>query len=120
MTQRAADLVAAARAEIVEISPVEFHATPTAATLLDVREPGEFESGHLPGARNIPRGVLEFQLDAHPELAERATPLVIYCRSGGRAALAAQSLKRLGYANVQSIAGGIEAWQQAGLPLVKP
>lgn len=115
MPLSAADLVAAARSRIEEVAALAFHDEKEAVILLDVREPAEFEAGHLPGARNIPRGVLEFRLEAEPALAARDVPLVIYCRSGGRAALAADSLKQLGYTRVRSIAGGIDAWQQAGL-----
>lgn len=120
------DLVADARQRIREVAPAAFHADAGDAVLIDVREPAEFDTGHLPGAINIPRGVLEFQVDAHPAvanatdpaLAHRERPLVLYCRTGGRAALAADSLQKLGFADVRSIAGGIEAWREAGLPVV--
>ena len=122
----ASDLVAEARQRIQEVAPAAFHANAGDAVLIDVREPAEFDTGHLPGAINIPRGVLEFQVDAHPAvanatdpaLAHRERPLVLYCRTGGRAALAADSLQKLGFADVRSIAGGIEAWREAGLPVV--
>ncbi len=65
MTLTANDLVAQARARIRKIAPAAVQALPVAPVLIDVREPAEFETGHLPGAVNIPRGVLEFQLDAH-------------------------------------------------------
>ncbi|PJK10197.1 rhodanese [Lysobacteraceae bacterium NML120232] len=119
MTVSAAELVAAARQRIREVSPGEFHQDRKAALLIDVREPAEFASGHLEGAVNIPRGVLEFQIDAHPA-AGRDAALVIYCRTGGRAALAAESLQRLGFADVRSISGGIEAWCADGLPIITP
>ena len=122
----ASDLVAEARAKIREVAPGAFHAAVADAVVIDVREPSEFETGHIPGAINIPRGVLEFQVDAHPAvanatdpaLAHRERPLVLYCRTGGRAALAADNLQKLGFADVRSIAGGIEAWREAGLPVV--
>ncbi len=122
----ASDLVAEARAAIVELTPAEFAGAHGDAVLLDVREPAEFETGHIPGAINIPRGVLEFQVDAHPAvasvsdpaLAHRERPVVVVCRTGGRAALAAVNLQRLGFSNVRSIAGGTVAWSEAGLPLV--
>lgn len=82
-----------------------------------MREPAEFEAGHLSGAINIPRGVLEFQVEAHPAIAcatnpalsVRERPLLIYCRTGGRAALAALSLQQLGFTQVRSLAGGLMA-----------
>lgn len=122
----ASDLVAEARQRIQEVAPAAFHADAGDAVLIDVREPAEFDTGHLPGAINIPRGVLEFHVDAHPAvanatdpaLAHRERPLVLYCRTGGRAALAADNLQKLGFADVRSIAGGIEAWREAGLPVV--
>ncbi len=122
----ASDLVADARQRIREVAPAAFHADAADAVLIDVREPAEFDTGHLPGAINIPRGVLEFQVDAHPAvanatdpaLAHRERPLVLYCRTGGRAALAADNLQKLGFADVRSIAGGIEAWRESGLPVV--
>lgn len=125
MSLTAADLVADARQRIREVAPAEFAATSREAVLIDVREPAEFETGHLAGAINIPRGVLEFQVDAHPAvanatdpaLAHRVRPVVVYCRTGGRAALAADNLQKLGFADVRSIAGGIEAWSAHGLPV---
>ena len=122
----ASDLVAEARANIRETSPSAFHASPGDAVVIDVREPAEFETGHIPGSINIPRGVLEFQVDAHPAVANvsdpalshKERPIVLVCRTGGRAALSALSLQRLGFADVRSIAGGVLAWGEAGLPLV--
>lgn len=122
----AADLVAEARAEIEEVAPSTFNVDRSGAILIDVREPAEFETGHIPGSINIPRGVLEFQVDAHPAVANvsdpalshKERPIVVVCRTGGRAALSAVNLQRLGFGNVRSIAGGVVAWGEAGLPLV--
>ena len=125
MSVTAADLVADARQRVRAIAPAKFHEARDEAVLIDVREPPEFETGHVSGAINIPRGVLEFQVDAHPAvanatdpaLAHRERPVVFYCRTGGRAALAADNLQKLGFTDVRSIAGGIEAWREAGLPV---
>ena len=122
----ASDLVAEARAKIREVAPGAFHAAVADAVVIDVREPSEFETGHIPGAINIPRGVLEFQVDAHPAVANvsdpalshKERPIVVVCRTGGRAALSAVNPQRLGFADVRSIAGGVLAWGEAGLPLV--
>ena len=120
------DVVVAARQRIREVSPSEVEAVaPADRVLIDVREPAEYASGHLPGAINLPRGVLEFQIRAHPAmgcptseaLAAADRPLVLYCLSGGRAALAADSLQQLGFSQVSSLAGGITAWREAGLPV---
>ena len=122
----AADLVAEARAKIHEVAPGEFDADRGDAVLIDVREPAEFETGHIPGSINIPRGVLEFQVDAHPAVANvsdpalshKDRPIVVVCRTGGRAALSTVNLQRLGFSDVRSITGGVLAWGEAGLPLV--
>ncbi|PKL94531.1 MAG: rhodanese, partial [Gammaproteobacteria bacterium HGW-Gammaproteobacteria-8] len=73
----AKELVAAARQQITEIAPaavVSELAQPAPPVLLDVREPGEFAAAHLQGAINIPRGVLEFQVEAHPAMACSTDP----------------------------------------------
>jgi rhodanese-related sulfurtransferase len=122
----ASDLVAEARANIRELPPADLDTQRDDAVVIDVREPAEFETGHIPGSINIPRGVLEFQVDAHPAVANvsdpalshKERPIVLVCRTGGRAALSALSLQRLGFADVRSIAGGVLAWGEAGLPLV--
>ena len=127
MTLTAAELVAEARQQIREIAPQAFAAQSEGCVLIDVREPAEFETGHLAGAVNIPRGVLEFQVDAHPAVANvsdpalshKERPVVVYCRTGGRAALAALSLQRMGFRDVRSIAGGITEGAGAGLPVTQ-
>ncbi|SET08171.1 MULTISPECIES: rhodanese-like domain-containing protein [Marinobacter] len=115
------DLVEAARAEITEL-PLDRSedAIREADLLIDVREPEEYHAGHLPGAINVPRGLLEFKLSNDPALEDRSLNLVIYCKNSGRSALSAKVMKEMGYLHVQSIAGGIEAWEAADMPLVKP
>ena len=88
--------------------------------LIDVREADEFHAGHIPGALNIPRGLLEFKLSGTPALAARDTRIVLYCKTSGRAALAACALQSMGYLNVQSIAGGFDAWVAAGKSVAQP
>jgi len=123
------DLVAAARSRIREVTAAELRALQDAgAPVVDVREPDEFADGHLPGAVNIPRGLLEFEVDGHPAvnyetaeaLSHRERPVVLYCLSGGRSALAAEALKRLGFTSPVSLAGGILHWADAGHPVVSP
>lgn len=126
MSLTANELVAQDRARIREIAPAAVQALPMAPVLIDLREPAEFETGHLPGAVNMPRGMLEFQLDAHlavanvtdPALSHKHQTLVVYCRTGGRAALAELVLQQLGFTEVRAIAGGITAWTDAGLTVV--
>lgn len=86
---------------------------------VDVREPAEWAQGHVPGAVHIPRGLLEFQADPTASsfvtaLAEKK--LVIYCAVGGRSALAAKTLKDMGYEDVTNLQGGFTGWTQAGKP----
>ena len=111
-------LVAEARAKIREVAPVEAaQLMREGVPCLDVRETGEHEIECLRDAINIPRGVLEFRIGEHPGLADKSRMLLIYCKTGGRSALAALNLQRLGYSNVMSIAGGIEAWRNQALPM---
>jgi rhodanese-related sulfurtransferase len=115
------DLITHARSQIKEIGGNELlQLKSSGCPIVDVREPAEFAAGHIPGAVNIPRGVLEFEIDGHPAvngvkdpaLAHRDQPIALYCRSGGRSALAAEALKRLGFADPLSLAGGYNGWTQ--------
>lgn len=115
------DLVAAAKARIHEVDlEAAAAAIRDADLLLDVREADEFHAGHIPGALNVPRGLLEFKLDSTPELSARDLAIVLYCKTSGRAALAASTLQDMGYLNVQSIAGGFDAWSAAGKAVATP
>lgn len=78
--------------------------------LIDVRENDEFRAGHLPGARGIGRGVLEYHIA--DEVPETDTEIVLYCRGGNRSALAADSLQTMGYTNVLSLRGGWREWTE--------
>jgi rhodanese-related sulfurtransferase len=115
------DLVAAAKARIQEVSPDHAEQAILAAdVLIDVREADEYAAGHIAGAVHMSRGMLEFKLGNTPELAARDLKIVLYCKTSGRAALAAASLHEMGYLDVKSIAGGIDAWVDAGKPVAKP
>lgn len=84
------------------------------AVVIDVREDGEFAQGHIKGARHVPLG----NLDGHKGLPSNKTlPLVVVCARGARAGRAAVQLKKMGYDNVQVLAGGMGAWRQADLPV---
>ena len=90
--------------------------------ILDVREPAEWASGHIPGALHVPRGMLEAKADLEyanrePALADRGTAIIIHCASGARSAMAADVLQQMGFTNVCSMAGGIAAWKEKGLPV---
>lgn len=118
-----AALVAAARRSVPSIDMRAFKdiaAHPGKALILDVREPAEYLAGHVPGAINLPRGLLEFKLwphvggAAHPDYGRR---IYVYCGVGTRAALAAQRLKVLGFRHVTAVDMRIKAWDAAGYPL---
>nr|WP_239058055.1 rhodanese-like domain-containing protein [Crenobacter caeni] len=114
-------MVAEAKARIREINPKEAaEAIARADLLLDVREADEYAAGHLAGAVNIPRGLVEFKFSATPEYASPELAIVVYCKTSGRAALVACALKEMGYRNVTSILGGYDAWLAEGRPLVTP
>ena len=98
-----------------------------AIVLIDVREHDEYANGHIDRAVNIPRGVLEFRIHQHPNvahhcdtepaLAELANkPVYLICASGGRSALSAEALQRMGFTQPRSVAGGMTAWKEAGYP----
>lgn len=115
------DLVLAAKTRITEVDLSQAEAAIRDADLLiDVREADEYNAAHIPGAINIPRGLLEFKLSNDAQLAERTLKLVLYCKNSGRSTLAADALREMGYRNVLSLAGGIEAWQAAGRELLTP
>ena len=117
----AMDLVAAAKAQVTEIPVADAEAAiRDADVLLDVREADEFGAGHIPGAIHASRGLLEFKLSASPQLSSRDLRFVIYCKTSGRAALAAAAMREMGYLDVKSIAGGFDAWAAAGKPVHKP
>jgi rhodanese-related sulfurtransferase len=112
-------LVAEAKTHIQEISPQDAASALKRgdALLIDVRDPDEWQGGHIPGAKNFSRGTVELEIEeAAPDL---STPIITHCGGGGRSALAAESLRRMGYKNVKSMAGGFKAWKAAGLPATR-
>ncbi|WP_166838750.1 rhodanese-like domain-containing protein [Rheinheimera pleomorphica] len=122
-------LIAEAKAAIKEVSINDLHNALSAdaeTVLIDVREPAEFAQHHIVGAVNYPRGVLEMNIHNHPVVAANGCepemalaqlaqkPLYLICRSGARSALATESLQRMGFSQVYSVAGGMQAWLDAG------
>ena len=81
-------------------------------TLLDVREKIENDAGHIEGAEHISRGVLEMRIENNPAFKDRGAAILVYCKSGGRSALAAATLQDMGYSNTYSLEGGFDAWIQ--------
>jgi len=114
------DLLDQARSRITEVDVATARARigSEAPAIIDVREGDEVEQGILPGATHIPRGFLELRIeDAVPD---KDRPVLVYCAGGTRSALAAQSLQDLGYRDVRSLAGGFNAWKDAGEAWVIP
>ena len=87
------------------------------AAIVDVREPNEFKAGHIPNARNVPAGDLAGRMKELEKL--KAKPLLLVCQSGARSAQACSGLQKDGYAQAVALAGGMAAWQQAGMPVEK-
>jgi rhodanese-related sulfurtransferase len=88
--------------------------------IIDVREPAEFAEGHIPGAINIPRGLIEFRIwpyVGYPNGLDKNQKITIYCGTGARAALAARSLGDLHFSNVTAVDMRIDDWRKAGYPL---
>ncbi len=113
MTVTAIDLVKEAKKTIKEVSVEQANEMiADGSTALDVREVAEHEAGHIPNSVHIARGVLEFQITDHEKFQDKDASIVIYCRSGGRSALAAVALEQLGYTNVCSMAGGYTLWSE--------
>ena len=105
------ELVGQAKAAIKEISVADAQQLDTEKTVfVDVREPPEWQDGTITSALCIPRGVLEWKSSDEEKLADKSVSVVVYCKSGGRSALASQTLQQLGFSNVLSLAGGYEAW----------
>lgn len=125
-TKSAADLVSEARREIRNLAVEQFAAeiSQPGVVLLDVREPHELAAeGTIAGAIPAPRGMLEFYADAatpyHIEALRPDVPIAVYCKSGGRSALAAATLAAMGYRDVAHLDGGFAAWNQAGMPITR-
>ena len=127
MAKTLKDFVDAALAEIEEVSVDEVARLLDAPQregwhVVDVREPDEFAAGRIPGAKSYPRGFLEVRADlVHPKrdewLADRERKLVLYCGGGHRSALAAKTLREMGFSRVVSMAGGWTAWTAGNHPV---
>lgn len=117
--------VEAAQKQVKTIGMEEYRKlveNPGTALIVDVREPHEYAAGHVPGAINVPRGVLEFKIWSHlgfPANTEMDRPLILQCQSGNRASLAAQSLQDLGFTQTTAVVMSLDDWQKAGNPFVK-
>jgi molybdopterin/thiamine biosynthesis adenylyltransferase/rhodanese-related sulfurtransferase len=119
-----AELIRKAKEQIKELDPREVHdsvqnGNGSAPVLVDVREQHEFEEAHIPGAIHVPRGHLESRIEG--KVGDKSRPVVLYCASGQRSALAAQTLQSLlGYDDVASMTGGITLWKDRGFDVETP
>ncbi|MBH0206821.1 MAG: hypothetical protein HP498_13600 [Nitrospira sp.] len=117
--------VQAAQKQVKTIGMEEYRKVvenPGGTLIVDVREPQEYAAGHVPGAINIPRGVIEFKIWNHvgyPANTQLDQPIVLQCQSGNRASLAAQSLADLGFTRINAVVMSLDDWQQSGHPFVK-
>jgi rhodanese-related sulfurtransferase len=113
--ERFLKLAAEARSHITEVSALETAAAiKRGGLLIDVREREEFLRGHIPNAVHLARGTLDLEIEKRaPDL---GAEIVLYCGAGNRSALSADALQRMGYTNVKSLGGGLQAWIDAGLP----
>lgn len=111
-------LVNDAKTRVREFSIDEFRervARGEAFVLVDIREDSEWDQGHLPEAVHLGKGVIE--RDVETRFPDKATPLLLQCGGGFRSILAADTLQRMGYTNVVSLAGGYREWEGCGLPI---
>jgi rhodanese-related sulfurtransferase len=119
-------LVAATKAQIKTIKMPEFKAAfdrKELGLIVDVRNENEFEDGFVPGAVNVPRGLIEFRiwkLVGFPDKTDMNAKMTLYCATGGRCALATKSLQDLGFTNVTSADMKFDDWVKAGYPVAKP
>jgi rhodanese-related sulfurtransferase len=121
-----ADMIATARSHVQNLTVEEVAAEleRTDVVLIDVREPTETAAeGMIPGAIHAPRGMLEFHAEPtspyHLDALEPDRRIILYCKSGGRSALAAATLQAMGFGDVAHLDGGVNAWLQAQRPTVR-
>ena len=113
-------LVQDAKSRIKEVNVDQLKALKTSGdnfTLIDVREDSEWTAGHAAGATHISKGIIERDIEA--KIPQKSAKLVLYCGGGSRSALAADVLMKMGYTNVVSLEGGMNAYKTAGMPTEK-
>jgi molybdopterin/thiamine biosynthesis adenylyltransferase/rhodanese-related sulfurtransferase len=111
------ELLEQVKAEISEVDARGAQALDGAAWI-DVREQDEWQEGHIPGARHVPRGFLESRIES--AVPDKDAQVVLYCAAGNRSAFAAKTLSELGYANVHSLIGGFTDWKRNGNDITIP
>jgi molybdopterin/thiamine biosynthesis adenylyltransferase/rhodanese-related sulfurtransferase len=120
MSPTGAEVIRKIRSQVEEVDPSEVREhLGNGVVLVDVRESEEWDAGHIPGAKHVPRGYLESRIEG--AVADRDQRVVVYCASGQRSALAANTLReQLGYENVASMNGGITLWKDRGYDVEVP
>ncbi len=119
MTKTYRDLLAEARAEVNEVTTAQAElAAAEGATLIDCREDNEWEQGHVSGARHLSKSYIEQDIEGL--VPDRSAPVVVYCAGGIRSLFASQTLVRMGYSEVSSMAGGFQAWKSEGRSWEQP
>ncbi|MEN3280804.1 MAG: sulfur-carrier protein adenylyltransferase/sulfurtransferase, partial [Solirubrobacteraceae bacterium] len=119
MSVSGSEYVRRVKERIDEVDPSEVRELAgEGVALIDVRETEEWDVGHLPGAKHVPRGYLESRIDA--AVPDRSQRVILYCASGNRSALAANTLEDLGFEHVESMTGGITLWKDRGYPVEVP
>ena len=120
------EMVAKTKSQIKTVKMAEFKAAldrKDVGLLIDVRQENEFADGFVPGAVNVPRGLIEFRiwkLVGFPDNTRMDTKMTLYCATGGRCALATKSLQDLGFTNATSVDMRFDDWVKAGYPVAKP
>src|SRR3712207_7493539 len=120
MSPSGAEVIRHIKSRIDEVDPSEVNAhLGNGVVLVDVRESEEWDAGHIPGARHVPRGCLESRIEG--SVPDRSQRVILYCASGNRSALAAKTLvEDLGYESVESMTGGITLWKDRGYEVEVP
>ena len=126
LSKHAKDLVGEAKEQVENLSPdqVEAELKDADAVLVDLRDTEERQqNGSIPGAVHVTRGMLEFRADPttpyHNKALQPDRRIILHCASGGRSALAAKTLREMGYTNVAHLDGGLNAWKESGKPIEK-
>jgi rhodanese-related sulfurtransferase len=122
MTKTAMQMIGEARAQVRMVAPKKAaDELDAGAVFVDVREPEEWQHGHIDGSVAAPRGLLEFFADPtsprHNQALDPGRRVIVICASGARASLAALTLKTMGYQDVAILDGGLKGWTGAGLPV---
>ena len=128
MSKSLFDFVKEARSKINEITIddyLEMAAEDENLMILDIREESEYAAGHMENAVLVPRGTLEGAADTnykkrHPELCQaQQRPIVVYCATGGRSAMAVATLNEMGFEHVYNLLGGFELWEAEDYPVIR-